>query len=150
VYRLTPTLIVETDGAPDDSVTVRVRSLDPKVEVVAGAEIRAPRGAISLVSLRVRVTGPSAVLQIEADGHRPVQIVVRTLLEEARSSYVTASLLEGTFGNRRIDAQHDTLRVAPSEHVQGVVQIRYSSMLHGRIGLGEHDAVVGRSRAAGA
>ncbi len=129
VYRLAPTMIVETDGPPDDSVTVRVRSLDPNVEVVAGAEVRAPRGAISLASLRVRATGPSAALQIEADGHRAVQIVVRTTLAESYSSYITASLLEGTFGSRHIDAQHDTLRVGPSEHVQGVVQIRYSSVL---------------------
>lgn len=131
IVRLVPALMIATDDG-SDSVTVRVTSPDGRSQVVAGGELRTPRGTVSLASLRLRLRDSAATLQIGADGHRPVQVVVRRNFagtDLMKGPTITAFFVEGTFGTRRITPDHPTLRVRPNEQVQGVVQMRYTSAL---------------------
>jgi len=133
VYRLMPAMIVATEEGAD-SVTVRVRSLDERAEIVAGAELRTPRGTVVLNALRLRLRDSVGLLQVEADGHQPAQVVVRRTINAenlAKRAMTTARLVEGIFGRQHLTPQQPTLRVRPNEVVSGVVQVHYSSILPG-------------------
>lgn len=133
VYRLMPAIIVATDEGAD-SVMVRVRSLDERAEIVAGSELRTPRGAVVLNALRLRLRDSVALVQVEADGHQPAQVVVRRTINAAnlaKQPMAMANLVEGIFGRQRLTPQQPTLRVRRNEAVSGVVQLHYSSILPG-------------------
>lgn len=133
VYRLMPAMVVGTEEGTD-SVTVRVRSLDERAEIVAGSELRTPRGTVVLNALRLRLRDSVGLVQVEADGHRPAQVVLRRTVNAenlTKRAMTTARLVEGIFGRQRLTAQQPTLRVRRNEAVSGVVQLHYSSILPG-------------------
>ena len=133
VYQLVPSVVVATDSGPD-SITVRVTSVDPRAEIVVGAEQRVARGTVPLTALRVRLRDSAAVLRVVADGHRATEVQVHRSFgatDLAKGVYLNAKFVEGRFGARRITPQQNRLLVQAGERVSGVVQMRYTSILAG-------------------
>ena len=138
VYRLTPSLMVASEGDVTfiDSAMVRVQSVDDRADVIAGGETRMTAKETSLSSLRVRFRDSVAVLRVTMSGHRPAVVTVRRKgfvgvdpVQRALGAFFKAALVEGTFGTQRITADQPALRVRPGEQVEGVVQMRYTSVL---------------------